>query len=93
MDSHSTLPLAIPALESLHQKLSKRCDGEKYAHHQEGLSAACDSIKQYYDLSSKSKAPFMSMGKHPMLHLDLTACINDEHIYDSSYTLREARSY
>lgn len=63
-EQHPSLPIAIPALESLHRKFSDRFESTKpkYIRHREGLAAACDTVMDYYNLTSKSKAYGTAMG-------------------------------
>lgn len=61
-EKYPSLANAIPALESLHRKWSGRLTLPKYAQHQDGLEAGCETLKDYYDLTSCSAAPLVSMG-------------------------------
>lgn len=47
-------------------------DNVKYEQHRDALVAACNTIKNYYELTTKVTAPLESMGRsssHTYLHL------------------------
>jgi hypothetical protein len=60
-DNISTLHLAIPALEALHQAWSSRADRPKYAPFAPALHVACAKIDEYYEKTTDSPAYIMAM--------------------------------
>src|SRR5216684_4981579 len=68
----STLHLAIPALEALHQAWFSRAGRPKYERFTHTLETACMKIDQYYGKTTDSPAYIMAMSMR--LHLVLKCC-------------------
>ncbi|KIM87794.1 hypothetical protein PILCRDRAFT_85648 [Piloderma croceum F 1598] len=60
-DAGTTLHLAIPALETLHQAWSSRAERSKYARFAPALTAAAKKLDEYYEKTTDSPAYIMAM--------------------------------
>ncbi|KAJ8496334.1 hypothetical protein ONZ45_g12488 [Pleurotus djamor] len=64
-DQHSSLFLALPALEALHKAWSKRSELPEYASFRPALNAAVEKIEEYYNRTSDTDAYIITMFLHP----------------------------
>ncbi|KAG1823967.1 uncharacterized protein BJ212DRAFT_1476821 [Suillus subaureus] len=60
-ESTTTLHLAIPALETLHQAWSSCAEWPKYSHFTPALHATAQKLNEYYEKTTDSPAYVMSM--------------------------------